>query len=113
MRCGYVASARSCIFPKRVVVQVLVVVLRLFNAPEPTASRPAWRNILFVAHCRPALSDFGLSRVIQDGGKGLHTATVRLQVPIRWMAPEVPSGQPRYFYASDVWTMDVGVWQRC
>ncbi len=37
--------------------------------------------------------------------------TVGLQIPIRWMAPEVLSGQPQYFYASDVWSMGVVVWQ--
>jgi serine/threonine protein kinase len=69
------------------------------------------RNILFDAHGRPVLCDFGLSRLTQDGGKGLHTMTVGLQIPIRWMAPEVLSGQPQYFYASDVWSMGVVVWQ--
>ncbi len=44
-------------------------------------------------------------------GQGLHTMTVGLQIPIRWMAPEVLSGQPQYFYASDVWSMGVVVWQ--
>ena len=43
--------------------------------------------------------------------QGLHTMTVGLQIPIRWMAPEVLSGQPQYFYASDVWSMGVVVWQ--
>jgi serine/threonine protein kinase len=44
-------------------------------------------------------------------GQGLHHMTVGLQIPIRWMAPEVLSGQPQYFYASDVWSMGVVVWQ--
>ncbi len=43
--------------------------------------------------------------------QGLHTMTVGLQIPIQWMAPEVLSGQPQYFYASDVWSMGVVVWQ--
>jgi serine/threonine protein kinase len=69
------------------------------------------RNILFDLQGRPVLSDFGLSRLTQDGGKGLHNMTVGLQIPIRWMAPEVLSSQPQYFFASDVWSMGVVVWQ--
>ena len=69
------------------------------------------RNILFDADGRPVLCDFGLSRLTQDGGQGLHIMTVGLNIPIRWMAPEVLSARPQYFYASDVWSMGVVVWQ--
>jgi serine/threonine protein kinase len=97
--------------------QVLAVVCGLFDGLAHLHRHGvlhrdlAPRNILFDAHGRPVLCDFGLSRLTQDGGKGLHTMTVGLQIPIRWMAPEVLSGQPQYFYASDVWSMGVVVWQ--
>ncbi len=69
------------------------------------------RNALFDELGRPVLCDFGLSRMTQDGVKGLHNMTQGLNIPIRWMAPEVLSARSQYFYASDVWSMGVVVWQ--
>ncbi len=69
------------------------------------------RNIIFDPYMRPVLCDFGLSRLTKDGSDGSHTQTVGLKIPIRWMAPEVLTSNPKYFYASDVWSLGVVLWQ--
>jgi serine/threonine protein kinase len=75
------------------------------------------RNILFdldwdaVDHDgpgNPVICDFGMSR---QSDLGQHQKTVGLKIPVRWSAPEVFGHIQQYFFASDVWSMGVVVWQ--
>ncbi len=63
------------------------------------------RNILFDDQNNPVLADFGLSRRVQSssdgGGKTRYNRTEGLNVPIRWSAPEVLTGDEESF-AADV-----------
>jgi predicted Ser/Thr protein kinase len=68
----------------------------------------AARNILLANDGTPKISDFGMSRIIQDeGSKGKTKATIG---PLRWMAPE--SLRDRiYSVKSDVWSYGILVWE--
>jgi serine/threonine protein kinase len=60
---------------------------------------------------QPVICDLGLSRETHND-LGQYRKTTGLQIPIRWSAPEVLNfAQPQYFFASDVWSMGVVVWQ--
>jgi predicted Ser/Thr protein kinase len=66
----------------------------------------AARNILLSSVGEPKISDFGMSRVLQQENEG---QTVTNIGPIRWMAPESLANRV-YSKKSDVWTFGIVVW---
>jgi len=67
----------------------------------------AARNILIAANGEPKISDFGMSRILQEKEVG---QTISVIGPIRWMAPESIS-RGVYSKYSDVWTFGIVVWE--
>jgi len=67
----------------------------------------AARNILLTSAGDPKISDFGMSRVLQERDEG---RTYNVIGPIRWMAPE-SIGKLIYSKRSDVWTFGIVVWE--
>jgi serine/threonine protein kinase len=63
----------------------------------------AARNILLSSVGEPKISDFGMSRVLQQENEG---QTVTNIGPIRWMAPESLANRV-YSKKSDVWTFGI------
>ncbi|XP_069561926.1 ephrin type-A receptor 7 isoform X4 [Brachyistius frenatus] len=69
----------------------------------------AARNILVNSNLVCKVSDFGLSRVIDDDPEAVYTTTGG-KIPVRWTAPE--SIQYRKFTsASDVWSYGIVMWE--
>jgi predicted Ser/Thr protein kinase len=66
----------------------------------------AARNILLTNDQQPKISDFGMSRIIQEENSKGHTRTNF--GPIRWMAPESLRDRS-YSIKSDVWTYGIVV----
>jgi serine/threonine protein kinase len=67
----------------------------------------AARNILLTGNGHPKISDFGMSRILQEQQEGKTQSTLG---PVRWMAPESIS-QRTYSKQSDVWTFGIVVWE--
>jgi predicted Ser/Thr protein kinase len=67
----------------------------------------AARNIL-LAHGVPKISDFGLSRKVEQVQK--HSQTKTTLGPIRWMAPE-SLRSPIYNEKTDVWSFGIVCWE--
>jgi preprotein translocase subunit YajC/predicted Ser/Thr protein kinase len=67
----------------------------------------AARNILLSGHSEPKISDFGMSRVLQQEDEGKTETNIG---PIRWMAPE-SLAQQTYSKKSDVWTFGIVVYE--
>jgi focal adhesion kinase 1 len=67
----------------------------------------AARNILLLSHDKIKLSDFGLSRWLDE--TDLYVAS-RGKLPIKWMAPESINFR-RFTGASDVWMFGVCCWE--
>ncbi|PRP78689.1 putative leucine-rich repeat receptor-like protein kinase [Planoprotostelium fungivorum] len=68
----------------------------------------AVRNILLTEHLVPQISDFGLSRQL-DNGSGASTTTACVG-PLKWMSPEAIQ-KKEYSNKSDVWSFGVVIWE--
>uniref|UniRef100_A0A3B3ZSS2 receptor protein-tyrosine kinase n=1 Tax=Periophthalmus magnuspinnatus TaxID=409849 RepID=A0A3B3ZSS2_9GOBI len=69
----------------------------------------AARNILVNNTMECKVSDFGLSRVLEDDPEGTYT-TSGGKIPIRWTAPEAIAYR-KFTSASDVWSFGIVMWE--
>ncbi|KAG8590764.1 hypothetical protein GDO81_006888 [Engystomops pustulosus] len=69
----------------------------------------AARNILINVNLMCKVSDFGLSRVLEDDPEAAYT-TRGGKIPIRWTAPEAISYR-KFTSASDAWSYGIVVWE--
>ncbi|XP_023686012.1 ephrin type-A receptor 2-like isoform X2 [Paramormyrops kingsleyae] len=69
----------------------------------------AARNILVNSSQECKVSDFGLSRVLEDDAEGTYT-TSGGKIPIRWTAPEAIAYR-KFTSASDVWSFGIVMWE--
>uniref|UniRef100_A0A7N6BGT2 Ephrin type-A receptor 7 n=1 Tax=Anabas testudineus TaxID=64144 RepID=A0A7N6BGT2_ANATE len=69
----------------------------------------AARNILVNSNLVCKVSDFGLSRVIDDDPEAVYTTTGG-KIPVRWTAPEAIQYR-KFTSASDVWSYGVVMWE--
>ncbi|KAG5835609.1 hypothetical protein ANANG_G00245800 [Anguilla anguilla] len=69
----------------------------------------AARNILVNSNMECKVSDFGLSRVLEDDPEGTYT-TSGGKIPIRWTAPEAIAYR-KFTSASDVWSFGIVMWE--
>ncbi|KAJ8395151.1 hypothetical protein AAFF_G00036070 [Aldrovandia affinis] len=69
----------------------------------------AARNILVNSNLVCKVSDFGLSRVLEDDPEGTYT-TSGGKIPIRWTAPEAIAYR-KFTSASDVWSFGIVMWE--
>ncbi|XP_061552605.1 ephrin type-A receptor 2 [Phycodurus eques] len=69
----------------------------------------AARNILINNTLECKVSDFGLSRVLEDDPEGTYT-TSGGKIPIRWTAPEAIAYR-KFTSASDVWSFGIVMWE--
>ncbi|XP_012681497.2 ephrin type-A receptor 2 [Clupea harengus] len=69
----------------------------------------AARNILVNCNMECKVSDFGLSRVLEDDPEGTYT-TSGGKIPIRWTAPEAIAYR-KFTSASDVWSFGIVMWE--
>ncbi|KAJ8371012.1 hypothetical protein SKAU_G00110400 [Synaphobranchus kaupii] len=69
----------------------------------------AARNILVNSNLVCKVSDFGLSRVLEDDQEGTYT-TSGGKIPIRWTAPEAIAYR-KFTSASDVWSFGIVMWE--
>uniref|UniRef100_A0A671EZQ3 Ephrin type-A receptor 2 n=2 Tax=Rhinolophus ferrumequinum TaxID=59479 RepID=A0A671EZQ3_RHIFE len=69
----------------------------------------AARNILVNSNLVCKVSDFGLSRVLEDDPEATYT-TSGGKIPIRWTAPEAISYR-KFTSSSDVWSYGIVMWE--
>ncbi|MGH0158641.1 UNVERIFIED_CONTAM: hypothetical protein FKN15_062440 [Acipenser sinensis] len=69
----------------------------------------AARNILVNSNLVCKVSDFGLSRVIEDDHEAVYTTTGG-KIPVRWTAPEAIQYR-KFTSASDVWSYGIVMWE--
>nr|XP_033951740.1 ephrin type-A receptor 5 isoform X2 [Pseudochaenichthys georgianus] len=69
----------------------------------------AARNILVNSNLVSKVSDFGLSRVLEDDAEATYT-TRGGKIPIRWTAPEAIAYR-KFTSASDVWSYGIVMWE--
>ncbi|KAG7253478.1 hypothetical protein CRUP_033812 [Coryphaenoides rupestris] len=69
----------------------------------------AARNILVNSNLVCKVSDFGLSRVLEDDPEAEYT-TRGGKIPIRWTAPEAIAYR-KFTSASDVWSYGIVMWE--
>ncbi|KAG7277670.1 hypothetical protein CRUP_024490 [Coryphaenoides rupestris] len=69
----------------------------------------AARNILVNSNLVCKVSDFGLSRVLEDDPEAAYT-TAGGKIPIRWTAPEAISYR-KFSSASDAWSYGIVMWE--
>ncbi|XP_061730605.1 ephrin type-A receptor 2a [Nerophis ophidion] len=69
----------------------------------------AARNVLVNSDLECKVSDFGLSRVLEDDSEGTYT-TRGGKIPIRWTAPEAIAYR-KFTSASDVWSFGIVMWE--
>ncbi|XP_064863758.1 ephrin type-A receptor 5 [Oncorhynchus nerka] len=69
----------------------------------------AARNILVNSNLVCKVSDFGLSRVLEDDAEAAYT-TRGGKIPIRWTAPEAIAFR-KFTSASDVWSYGIAMWE--
>uniref|UniRef100_A0AC35FT47 Non-specific protein-tyrosine kinase n=1 Tax=Panagrolaimus sp. PS1159 TaxID=55785 RepID=A0AC35FT47_9BILA len=67
----------------------------------------AARNCLISADGFVKIADFGLSKVFDKNDIGEDEDKINQNVPLRWMAPETISRQPRFSSKSDIWSFGV------
>jgi serine/threonine protein kinase len=67
----------------------------------------AARNILLSGTGEPKISDFGMSRLVNDNKGNTTKSNVG---PIKWMAPESIK-RKEYSKKSDIWSFGVVVWE--
>jgi Eph receptor A1 len=67
----------------------------------------AARNILLTGSGDPKISDFGMSRILQQENEGKTKTGIG---PVRWMAPE-SLAQKIYSKKSDVWSFGIVVYE--
>ncbi|NXD66748.1 EPHA6 protein, partial [Eolophus roseicapillus] len=69
----------------------------------------AARNILVNSNLMCKVSDFGLSRVLEDDPEAAYT-TSGGKIPIRWTAPEAIAYR-KFSSASDAWSYGIVMWE--
>ncbi|XP_073531820.1 ephrin type-A receptor 7 isoform X3 [Phyllobates terribilis] len=69
----------------------------------------AARNILVNSNLVCKVSDFGLSRVIEDDADAVYTTTGG-KIPVRWTAPEAIQYR-KFTSASDAWSYGIVMWE--
>ncbi|ETE66490.1 Ephrin type-A receptor 6, partial [Ophiophagus hannah] len=69
----------------------------------------AARNILVNSNLMCKVSDFGLSRVLEDDPEAAYTTTGG-KIPIRWTAPEAIAYR-KFSSASDAWSYGIVMWE--
>ncbi|XP_007553984.1 ephrin type-A receptor 6-like [Poecilia formosa] len=69
----------------------------------------AARNILVDENLVCKVSDFGMSRILEDDSESAYTATGG-KIPIRWTAPEAIA-YGKFSSASDVWSYAIVMWE--
>ncbi|XP_062836704.1 ephrin type-A receptor 7 isoform X3 [Anolis carolinensis] len=69
----------------------------------------AARNILVNSNLVCKVSDFGLSRIIEDDPEAVYTTTGG-KIPVRWTAPEAIQYR-KFTSASDVWSYGIVMWE--
>eukprot|EP00064_Thunnus_orientalis_P015446 superscaffoldBa00002862_g15498 len=69
----------------------------------------AARNILVDENLVCKVSDFGMSRVLEDDTEAAYTATGG-KIPIRWTAPE-SIAYGKFSSASDIWSYGIVMWE--
>ncbi|XP_033846700.1 ephrin type-A receptor 7 isoform X2 [Periophthalmus magnuspinnatus] len=69
----------------------------------------AARNILVNSNLVCKVSDFGLSRVMDDDPEAVYTTTGG-KIPVRWTAPEAIQYR-KFTSASDVWSYGIVMWE--
>ncbi|XP_041030109.1 ephrin type-A receptor 4b isoform X1 [Carcharodon carcharias] len=70
----------------------------------------AARNILVNSNFVCKVSDFGLSRVLEDDPEAAYTTRLGGKIPIRWTAPEAIAYR-KFTSASDVWSYGIVMWE--
>ncbi|XP_040823051.1 ephrin type-A receptor 5 isoform X9 [Ochotona curzoniae] len=70
----------------------------------------AARNILINSNLVCKVSDFGLSRVLEDDPEAAYTTRLGGKIPIRWTAPEAIAFR-KFTSASDVWSYGIVMWE--
>ncbi|XP_077169698.1 ephrin type-B receptor 4 [Paroedura picta] len=71
----------------------------------------AARNILVNSNLVCKVSDFGLSRFLEENSSGpTYTSTLGGKIPIRWTAPEAIAFR-KFTSASDVWSYGIVMWE--
>ncbi|XP_059837371.1 ephrin type-A receptor 7 isoform X1 [Hypanus sabinus] len=69
----------------------------------------AARNILVNSNLVCKVSDFGLSRIVEDDPEAVYTTTGG-KIPVRWTAPEAIQYR-KFTSASDVWSYGIVMWE--
>ncbi|XP_062371291.1 ephrin type-A receptor 6 isoform X4 [Cinclus cinclus] len=70
----------------------------------------AARNILVNSNLMCKVSDFGLSRVLEDDPEAAYTTSLGGKIPIRWTAPEAIAYR-KFSSASDAWSYGIVMWE--
>ncbi|CEF59508.1 Tyrosine-protein kinase Abl [Strongyloides ratti] len=71
------------------------------------------RNILLTEMLEAKLSDFGLSRQLNNNGLYIGDKNYPVQLPLQWTAPECFTGKDEYTFsrANDIWAFSVVIWE--
>uniref|UniRef100_A0A8C4QER2 Ephrin type-A receptor 6 n=2 Tax=Eptatretus burgeri TaxID=7764 RepID=A0A8C4QER2_EPTBU len=70
----------------------------------------AARNILVNSNLMCKVSDFGLSRILEDDPDAAYTAKQGGRIPVRWTAPEAIAFR-KFTSASDMWSYGIVMWE--